>query len=304
MLTQRFSQAHEWRTRAAHAFAADTDLQAVFNAVAAEPRSWVHPGMKQNWEEQLNLAGSVPLHYLFVGRGFPTLGGMLYHAFSLAGDTMFTFDPERAASYDLFGVGTVVAPTSMPVPAMLTERATFGKYRVLTRPAQRLELVDLTFQVAGTPRDLSEFVQRWSRSQLVERRQHGLIAKNGMPASTLANLAATDPLPLAPQRSAAGFIETESSRGVEQVSGKVRLDRPAYLLLKTGYHQNWRATVDGKPILPLRVTPGFLAVALAAGLHTVEFEYVGSRFKVPLLLSSLLTIFGCYLAGRKRNLAP
>ena len=68
------------------------------------------------------------------------------------------------------------------------------------------------------------------------------------------------------------------------------LERDCYALVKITWHPDLAATVNGKPVSPIRVTPGFAAVPLRAGEHEVVVIYQPSLLK-PLLLISGVSLF-------------
>lgn len=286
---KRFSDAHEWRRKAETAYANDADLQKALTFLEAKPRAFVHPGMKQNWQERIKLADMVPLHYLVLARGFPTLGGMLYHAFSLAGDAMFDFDADRQATYDLFGVGYVLAPVDTKFPAFLTEEVRFGRYKVLSYRTKRLMIADARFRLEGARADEPSFMRRWVSSNLPERRVFGFVSGGDpdLPRFPLAGAA-----PRLSAGEAKGTIVEESEWRQSGVRGVVDMKRAAHVVMKTGYHPGWIARVDGIQTTTDWLTPGFVAVAVGPGRHSVEFEYRGSKLKEILFGLSLMVMGG------------
>ena len=61
---------------------------------------------------------------------------------------------------------------------------------------------------------------------------------------------------------------------------------------KMTYHPQWQVTVDGAPVSPYMVSPGFLAVDVLPGRHRLEARYVAHPWKLPLLLGGILLFLG------------
>lgn len=284
----RHQQAEGWRSTASTAFASDTALQSVIAKIKEFPRTYVHPGNHQTWADKLRLARMVPLHDIFIAQGIPTMGGMLFHAFSLAGDTMFNFSAQRSASYDLFGIGLLVAPEEEPVPNFLTLVLHAGKYKLYRYPATRLASITPTFNVSGSRDDEPGFMQRWVSSPMVEAHGYGVIDGRD-PALTNIQFKEAVPTNLLPPAQQASTIE-EGPWTHAGISAKVVTPTDTHLMFKTGYHPNWRAKVDGVSVPTKWVTPGFIAIPLPKGEHGVSFEYRGSYLKVLLFLCSLLSL--------------
>ena len=62
------------------------------------------------------------------------------------------------------------------------------------------------------------------------------------------------------------------------------------LLLKSSYHPNWTASVDGIPKSPVMLMPGFIGVHLEPGRHTVIMEYRARSIRNLLLAMGFLTL--------------
>src|SRR6202035_2525284 len=52
-------------------------------------------------------------------------------------------------------------------------------------------------------------------------------------------------------------------------------NRTAAVVLKATFDPGWHVTVDGQAAQPYMVVPGFVAVTISPGTHTVIFQYVG-----------------------------
>jgi hypothetical protein len=285
---QRHQQAEGWRSNASAVFSSEPALQAIISKIKEYPRTYLHPGNHQTWTDKLRLARMVPLHDIFIAQGIPTMGGMLFHAFSLAGDTMFNFSPQRKGTYDLFGIGLVLAPTEEPLPNFLTPLLSVGRYTLYRYPSTRLACITPTFNVSGSRDDEPGFMQRWVSSPMVEGGAYGVIDGTD-PALTTVQFAQSVPTNLLPPE----LVGTKIEEGVwthAGISANVTSPTDTHLMFKTGFHPNWTAKVDGVRVTTKWVTPGFVAIALPKGDHKVSFEYRGSYLKVLLFLFSLLSL--------------
>ena len=56
-------------------------------------------------------------------------------------------------------------------------------------------------------------------------------------------------------------------------AGDVTANRTAAVMLKATYDPRWHVTVDGKAASPYMVVPGFVAVTVGPGAHTIVFQY-------------------------------
>ncbi|MEZ5857054.1 MAG: hypothetical protein R3D67_20805 [Hyphomicrobiaceae bacterium] len=74
--------------------------------------------------------------------------------------------------------------------------------------------------------------------------------------------------PLAPPKVA--LADYQNTR----VTVTVDTSQPGYLVLNDVWHPWWRATVDGRPMPLLKANLMFRAVALPAGRHVVQFEFL------------------------------
>ena len=85
------------------------------------------------------------------------------------------------------------------------------------------------------------------------------------------------PMPVTRSTAVEGRAGTVVSSHVVPAAGRfeavVNAERTAAVFLKTGYHGRMRATVDGVEVQPSVVAPGFPAIRVGAGSHTVVFHY-------------------------------
>jgi len=106
----------------------------------------------------------------------------------------------------------------------------------------------------------------------------------------------------ATQTSTASVVREGPNRVVVQANAA----QPGYLVLADIYYPGWQATVDGKPTDILAANHAFRAVELAAGEHTVVFEYTPLSFRAGAWITlgaALLLAATMLLSGRRARIA-
>lgn|GEM_PF-3287744 len=297
---QAYQRSHLWLREALVWQAEDQDLKDLLVALHAKRRGWVHVGMEQSWAKELSVGMNLRLRHVTIGEGLPTMG-QLFHAYGLSGDVLFDFNPYREAHYRALGVLYTVAPLNWPAPAFLEEIGKYGRYRLLIYPrGGMLDVVRIGFEAGGEaqPEEMSRFMRNWLTSPLVERGISGRIIGTGK-RSALPFAPISGPVPL--HISAAGEVGRviwEDEWRPEYAQGRVRMNEEGYVLLKTGFHPNWHAFVDGKEVKTEWVTPGFVAAPCPAGEHELSFVYRGSRLKPWLFYGAFFLILAGFVLGR------
>jgi len=94
--------------------------------------------------------------------------------------------------------------------------------------------------------------------------------------------------------------------GPDRVVIRVDMAQVGYLVLADTYYPGWRALVDGQETEILAANHAFRAVALAAGEHTVVFEYAPLSFRLGawISLGALLLLAAFLGASQLRRRAP
>jgi hypothetical protein len=264
----------------------------------------IYAGASHNWEDQAKQFG-IPPHYFATTAGLPTVGGALYHAFSLAGETLFDFDVRRRAHFQLYGIQTVIAPVSWDgLGGSFSKRSSFGGLAIWDTGMSPLQLGSRSFLLCGNRKQASTFMRRWVQSPLVELGQFGELTLGdcaGVSGSDLPTVS-YDGLPPSPRREAASNDNVIATGPYLpwRIEGKVETKAPRLVVAATGFHPNWRVYIDGKASKTTWVTPGFLAAETEAGSHDVRFEYEGSTLK-PVLLAASLGAFLVLAFMRRRQ---
>jgi uncharacterized membrane protein YfhO len=81
----------------------------------------------------------------------------------------------------------------------------------------------------------------------------------------------------------------------QQIKGTVDTAEDGMLVTNIPYSAGWQATVDGQAIPTEKVNVGFIGIPLAAGEHTIEFNYHTPFLKLGVVLTSVgLLLLGGY----------
>jgi uncharacterized membrane protein len=215
--------------------------------------------------------GSTPFYSFLTRERFDQVS-FLYHSMSLTSDIMVLRDESSAVHDVLFGVRAVITPRDLRPTANLRLRAVHGRFAVYeASPEGYFGLVDAVARYASPLDTAYDLDAAWLSSPLPS---HGLVIALGEGDESLPSVHRWGALPSAPAQLVThrGRILSESKRG-ETYAAEVDLVRPCLALLKITYDPGLRATVDGLPARTIRVSPGFLAIPVAAGRHTVEVRY-------------------------------
>jgi hypothetical protein len=253
----------------------------------------VYAGLGGNWGKDYKV-GAVPVSAIISAAGFDTVG-YLYHALSLNADIMVLFDESRAEQYNLFSIRYIVAPSDRIFPEFAQPIGDFGRhrlYKVTTTGYFDLVGSDATFR--GTKADFYEAASYWLGSDLLRLKQHPTIFfkedfDDSKPTYHLSQ--ARDVIPmvscgLEPPR---GHLISEIVAR-NAYSAKIEVERESYLLLKTTYHPNWHATIDGIEAETVMLMPSFVGVKVLPGNHQVRLEYKPSPWRRVMGYGSLLIL--------------
>jgi len=245
--------------QSARLISSEPELMALLAAAETLPYGWTYIGSKSSWQRDLVAAGYIPLDLFTVMRGVPTVGGILFHAFSLAGETLFEFDPRNAWHFDLFGIRNVVAPSSWAGFQGFTRSGVFGRYAIWSRESHMLGVGDERFAERANYSGQTELMRTFVRSFRASVKPAGVLRDQKMEF---------------PWRFEGTAVMENAGKGYGAV----------------GFHPNWRVSVDGEPGETKWTVPGFVQVDVPAGTHKIVFHYKGSALKPYLLTFSLLLI--------------
>ena len=246
--------------------------------------------------------GSVGLHQSFPMFGIPAVG-IPYHSFGMASERVRTIQESRPGDLNLFGVRYVVAEDWPMASAPSESFGRFKMYRV--SGGGMFSVISIPLAWEGDRTDLWNLSSEWMESRLMPLHQHiAVYAPGKAPKGRYrAVLHAGDKVSQAdPSTSASepqGVVADEVQQG-EDYSAAITVDRPAYVLFKSSFHQGLRAAVDGVPVQTLLVTPGMLAFPVPSGQHRVKVWYQPMALKYVLLFVGIAGVLALALQRKNR----
>ena len=269
----RFTQAHGWITNAQLSGQMQQDVDSLIDELRSAPRGWVFAGKAA--DSPFEISPSMPLFYRLEIEGIPTLG-MLFHSMSLAADVMFLFESNDPATYRIVGVRYVVQPHSWTPPSFLRVRKRYDSFVLYEYPESVVADIGNVYPAgSGSHTARAEYSKRWFGSKRARGGSYGEIYPTDGAAAQMG-------------REFVGALESDfkdaavvpikgrvlsSSREHHRVRSEVTLEQSGAVVFKVGYHPRWLVEVDGKRVPTRWVTPGFIAIDVPSGQHSIEAHY-------------------------------
>jgi hypothetical protein len=255
-----------------------------------------YAGLPSNWGAQYDVGG-VPVYEYLAGADVDEVGFLL-RSVALAGDNEAAFNQTDPAQYQLYGIRYLLMPTGMQPPVPATLLATRGRHQLWSlQTSGYLEVVDTAGIVVADRTDMARQMQPFLHSPAFHQGQLATVAFNG-------GSAASPTLPITVLPTLPAGTSTDALVQIQDgyFAGYVDATRTASVVLKATYDPRWRVTVDGKVAHAYMVVPGFVAVSVGPGAHTVAFQYVPYASYAPLLgiggLTVVLLLLGPWCWGR------
>ena len=227
----------------------------------------------------------VPVYVLLHNQGFDVLSN-LYHRYSYPSLIVSLFDQNEYEHYDLFNVRYVVAPREWAPPDFAEFIQSSGRhylYQVQTTGYFALVGTERTFSVRQ--QDFYDTTAIWMNSNLIRNGSHPELVINQSSRSQLKpeqpRIVRTIQSDLSGTSMTTENIRDGSIRGTlikESVgqgiySANVIVTLDSMLLLKSPYHPNWTANVNGVAVETYHLMPGFIGIMLPPGQHEIVVEY-------------------------------
>jgi len=269
----------------------DPDIVAVLEPLRGLPAGRVYAGLRTNWGERMDFGSTfrgIHFYDVITEVGLDPVRPPSY-SFSLNSDLIFDLNESRPGDLQVFNARYVIAPSTLAPPADWRPVKAAGRYTLYavatTGYAQYVA-------VAGRiqPASQAELLQ-WNRRWLA----------SGDPAAgryLRVDWPRVNPAPAAEGGCPQPAYESERV-GPDRFEFVVSCPQGATLAIKSTYHPNWRVTVDGTEQPTFMVSPSYLAVAVPAGRHTVQAQYVGAPYKVPLAVLGV-AVLAAVMVLRKR----
>ncbi|HUY27843.1 MAG TPA: hypothetical protein VMV27_10530 [Candidatus Binataceae bacterium] len=276
-----------WMRTAQSEYSTDTDFAKVLATLRSLPPGRVYSGTRANWGASVRW-GYV---HLFDGLAVSMLPSVAppYYAFSLNSDLLWIINEANPQTYRTFNIRYIVAPPRVPLPAFLRPILVTRRYILYQADSGGFTQLGQITQVAAMGSDLQLFVrnQGWLKSTDPERGRFTAFVRDPARERSLIE---------SPPTAALGTVEDEAITP-DLMRARVNAAVPALLVFKMTYHPNWHVTVDGSPARTLMVSPSYLGVPVAAGVHEVAAEYRSSPLKNVLLAIGIVTLVAVIALG-------
>jgi hypothetical protein len=270
------------------------DLRVLIDDIKTLGGGRAYAGGRWAWGQDYRV-GYVPVNTILSNEDIDAVGLKL-RVSSLMTDIEMIFDEKNPAHYDLFNVRFLLLPGDMSPPvkaALIAQQGRHKLWRVDT--SGYLEVVDTTWPpiVEDRTNVASRNVGFLASDQLAHQ-QYPTVAYDGGDAAgpTLPpGVTATGP---------AGQVLNDVSSPEDGIfKADVVANRRAFVLLKVSYDPRWRVTVDGVDAPTEMVAPALMGTTVAAGRHTISFQYVSDP-EYPLLLGAgALALAGLAIGPRR-----
>jgi hypothetical protein len=259
-------------------------LNVLLDDIKAKGGGRTYAGIPGNWGQQYQI-GQVPVYEYLADHDVDEVGFVLRTS-SLVTDNEAYFNEADPAQFQLYNIRYVLMPIGMQPPVPATVLATSGRHRLWqVATTGYLQVVDTAGVIAADRFDMASQMQPFLHSATFHQGQLATVAFDGA-----AGAAPTLPVDSSPT----GSVGTSSDVLIQSqdgfFAGDVHANRTAAVLLKASYDPRWRATVDGTDATPYMVVPGFVAVTVGPGEHTVVFQYVSYPHYGLLLAIGALTL--------------
>jgi hypothetical protein len=259
-------------------------LDVLINDIKVRGGGRTYAGLPGNWGQQYAI-GQVPVYAYLADNDVDEFGFTLRTP-SLLADNEAYFNQADPAQYQLYNIRYVLMPSGMTMPVPATLLASSGRHRLyLVATSGYTQVVDTSGVIEADRSDMAAQMQPFLHSSAFAQGELAAVAYNG-------GTAAAPTLPITATPNAPPGISSdvlvEAQNGYFAAS--VTATRTAAVVLKVTYDPLWHVTVDGRASTPYMVVPGFVAVTVGPGQHSVIFQYVSYSHYGALLGIGALTL--------------
>ncbi len=260
----------------------------------------IHAGLPNNWGRSY-VVGYIPGYSSLLDRDADAIG-FTYRVPSVLTNMEAYLDERNPYQLNLFGVRYLLIPRGR-APAVTAEPLESRGNHVLWEVPNSgyMGLFDTTGPVrVSSARQYAVTFARFLTSPELRESQLPIIDYGGQSVGRPTASGSESP------EGSRGTIQpevTELDRGIFRA--QVNAERTTAVVLKASYHPRWKVTVDGKKVSKFIAAPGFPAVTVEKGVHTVEFRYVPVSSYPFLFIFGVLALFavGYVFGGRSRRAA-
>jgi hypothetical protein len=260
-------------------------LDVLISAINARGGGRTYAGLPGNWGAQYAI-GQVPVYEYLADKSVDEVGFPLRTP-SLLADNEAYFNQSDPAAYQLYNVRYVLMPNGMRPPVPATLLASSGRHRLwLVTTSGYLQVVDTAGIVEANRADMATQMQPFLSSPAFRQGELATVAYDGGRAAS-----PTLPIGATPATPAGSSSDVLVQPADGFFGGNVTANRTAAVVLKATFDPRWQVTVDGTEASPYMVVPGFVAVTIGPGQHSVVFRYVAySDYQLLLALGALTLI--------------
>ena len=243
-------------------------LDVLINDIKARGGGRTYAGLPGNWGQQYDI-GQVPVYAYLADNDVDEFGFTLRTPSLLADNEAF-FNQSDPAQYQLYNIRYLLIPSGMTVPVPATLIANSGRHRLFqVATSGYLQVVDTSGVIEADRSDMAAQTQPFLRSAAFQQGQLPTVAFDGGAAA-----APTLPIGDAPTSPAGASTDVLVAAQDGYFAGNVTASRTAAVVLKVTYDPLWQVMVDGRAAVAYMVVPGFVAVTVGPGRHSVIFQYV------------------------------
>ncbi len=259
-------------------------LDVLINDIEARGGGRTYAGLPGNWGQQYAV-GQVPVYAYLADNDIDEFGFTLRTP-SLLADNEAYFNQADPAQYQLYNIRYVLMPAGMTMPVPATLLASSGRHRLyLVATSGYAQVVDTSGVIEADRADMAAQMQPFLHSGAFEHGELATVAYNGGTAA-----APTLPIAATPNSPAGTSTDVLVEAQNGYFAATVTATRTAAVVLKVTYDPLWHVTVDGRASTPYMVVPGFVAVTVGPGHHSVVFQYVPYSHYGALLGIGALTL--------------
>ncbi len=275
-----------WQQRSIDAVDGDADAQAIIARLKTLPPGRVFVGLPATYGNSPGMTFQ-DLHFynLLAFNGIEGLARPI-ESLSLNSDYIWDFKDNDPASFDLFNVRFMVAPSDYAVADFLKPILRTGRYVLYEAPTSGYAQYVGIEGAAGDPGPGGAVRRRTSSGR--DGRP------NGAPRTYIrydypATVSPSGPsvVPGCPDGGRTDFERFEPG----QIDLVVECPAAATLIIKTTYHPNWEVSGRRHRAVPtFMVSPSYIGVTLGPGKHQVDAIYRATPIKAPLLALGVVAL--------------
>lgn len=244
-------------------------------------------------QQERSLAGAKFVITALPVEGIDSIG---FHTRTLAlvSDSEVRFDPTNGDQRDLWNVGCVIQVVGTePLPGA-TKAAQADELVLYTFPTTGyLEVIDtIGPPVDADRRSLDAATKDFLVSKDLTERRFPLIRFPGVEAGEPTADTGTE-------GSGGEIVQQSATLNEGRFRATVEANRRVAVLLKAGFHPRVEVEVDGRRAPLQMVSPGFMAVEVPPGRHSVSFTYRSISWYWLFLVTSTVTVLLVLIVSRR-----